>query len=670
MKISSTNTGLVTFAVESVNKGSWTWPSPEEYSDGMVPLLQNLNLPGGIPRTMRGDAVFINSAYTTAGSTITLATSRKVAGGNSIPIIATSAGKVYYWWNATSWVLLRQGLSTAAGIWWSDEQYGTDLYISNPTDGVYRFDASTYPRLLPIGAKHIATGAADEAAEWANETADTVEFKIGNQSVKVQSGNPGASAVLTYTPTADLNTTTGNLSGRSYYLTKLAGTDAYHFWMKFSNGSGSTITAATTTVVITDTAGKTLTWPATLWRATKDPLGAAISLVSDAWQEVWLFPSEATESATFNPAIVDTLGWKVTTSAGQTWMSITDVYNVYLTTMPAVKILKEWKNILFGFNTDTYYFSKVAAPDQYDILANSALKSGGEYIQGVGRFFNQLTIGTDFHIFTLSGSTQGSTYPAYLFDQNEVTDEIGMDSHRSVIKADNKLYWYWKNQIIIYDGTKADAISYPIQPTLNEIDESKAQFIVGAPLRKEQELWWTIRRTGQTVNDLIIKLNYKWKAFSIVEGISTPVIFRAIVSNADNLLTINETTRLVYVQNQPSSYTFHGSTPVVPILELPVMHIPGISLQWVANWVQYLDSASSLLAQVRYGDTLRELMNTAYTTFETVAMDVNGEHQKLRLGERAGYLQIRYTGDEDFTLQPPFIVIARQHPSDFVRDTP
>ena len=665
MKISGTNTGQITFSLDSVTKGMWSWPSPTGAPEGFVSLLKNLDLPGGMPTSMYGDSVFIDTAYA-AASTVTLATTRKIIGSDPTPVIATSLGNVLYWTGA-AWVSLRSSLSTAAELWWSDEQYGTDLFIANATDGVYRFDGT---HLLPIGAKHIADGGSDEAADWTNETADTTNFKVGTQSVKVTSGNPGASALLTYNPSAAINTASGRLGARTYLLTKASGTDAYHFWVKFSAGATATITAATTTLVITDTGAKTLTWDATKWHSSKDSTSAAIVINTNDWKEVWVFPSDATESATFDPTIVDKLEFKVTTSAGQTDMSITDIYSVYLTTMPNVQIVKEWKNMLFGMQGDTYYFSKVAAPDQYDVLANSSLKSGGEGINGVARFFNQLTIGTDTHVFTISGSTQGSTYPAYLFDQNEVTDEIGIDSHRSIVKAENQLFWYWQGHIVNYNGTKAEHFSYPIDTLLDEIDNSKVQFIVGAPYRGKHEVWWTYRRTGQSVNDRVLKFDHQWKAFITVEGLSTPVLFKSSVSKLEKLLTIDETSRKIYVQNQSTSYTFVG-TSIAYALEFPAMGVPGMSLQWDQNWLQYLNNTGNMLVKTRTADTLRALQGASYATSETVAMSTDGEYGKMRIGERATWLQLLFesTGTK-MELQSPFLVTARQQPAEFVRQTP
>jgi len=351
-------------------------------------------------------------------------------------------------------------------------------------------------------------------------------------------------------------------------------------------------------------------------------------------------------------------------------MNIDDVYSVYLTTMPNVQFLREWKNVLFGMLDDTYYFSKVAAPDQYDVLANSSLKSGGESIRGVARFFNQLTIGTDTHIFSISGSTQGSTYPAYAFDQNEVTDEIGIDSHRSIVKADNKLYWYWQGHIVEYNGTKADHISYPIDTILDDMDQAQAQFIVGAAFRGKHEIWWTLRRLTHAVNDRVLKFDHQWKAFILVEGLTTPVLFKSSVSRSEKFLTIDETSRKIYEQNKAASYSFVGVAQSY-ILELPAMNIPGFSLQWVENWLQFLNNTGNVLVQYRHGDTLRSIQGASYQTAETVAMNADGEYGKMRLGERASWLQVRFTASGvKMELQPPFLVTARQQPSEFTRITP
>lgn len=629
--------GQHSFTIPTVSKGLWSNRSILSMPPGHVPNIINFDLDGGIPTSMKGDADFIATAWPNDGGVINLLTYHRSAAGVTTYILATTAGIVYYWTGA-AWAILRQGLSTTATLWWTAQRYGTDLYITNPTDGIYKYDGTN---LIPVGAKMIVGSEASEAGDWTNETNDTTDWQQGLQAFKVTSGNPGASAVLTYNPAAILDTATGRGSSRLYALTKLLGTDCYHFKVKFSNGSGSTITAATTTLVITDTGAKTLTWAATLWRSAKSTAAAAISLTSNAWQDVYCFPSEATESATFNPLIVDKLEWKVTTSANATDMTIDDVYSVYVTTMPAVNYLAEWRNMLFGAIPGTIYFSPENAPDEFNTLATLNIKSNGDLITGMKNFYNQLTITTETQVHTISGTVGSFAYPAYLFDLNMVTDEIGCSSHRSIAKAAEKLYWWYNDQIVEYDGTNARKISYPVDLTLKALVTSRKQFIVAAPFRQKNQIFWTYTSTGAT-NDAVIRFDYVLSAFLETAGLVTPLLTQVYDGADEYLLSVDTATRKVKKQGQTNVYTFSG-TNIAYTLTLPPLLVPGVALEWHTAELLYLDNTGSLVVQFRVSDHLRDLAGTSYTTAETINMAAAGEYGKIRFGDRARFFQVKMT---------------------------
>jgi hypothetical protein len=409
----------------------------------------------------------------------------------------------------------------------------------------------------------------------------------------------------------------------------------------------------------------------TVWLTSKSSSGTAITATptNGTWYEIWCEANDGTETLTFDATNIDTFAFAVDTSAGTRRMIVDDFYVVYAQTMPAVQILAEWKNILFGFTGDTYYFSPAGAPDEYDTDANDVLKSDGEAITAAARFFNQLTVGTDSHVFTLSGSVVNQVYPAYEFDINEVTDEFGISSHRSVIKGQNKLWWFWKQQICSYNGTSVTKASYPLDDYFT-VDENAEQFVVGAPYYKRNQLWWTWRRSGQTVNDRVIRYDLQMGAWLPVVGLTTPTIFRTTTSGAEKLLTILESSRKIYAQDDTSNLTF-AATAIEYALTLPAAHVPGTSLTWILAWLEWLSNTGAMTVQYRQGDTLLGLIAASYSTAETLTMTVAGEYGKNLIGDRSVWLQIKFASSgTKMQLQPPFIVRGRAQPAPWVRNTP
>lgn len=662
-KLDFRDDGTVLFTFSDVNKGLWSFTSPASAPDSFATQIDNLDLPGGVVTSMPGDGVNNDVAYD-AASTVTLHCDYKSStGGAPVNVIGTSLGKIITVTGTTATVL-RPGFSTAAGIWWSHVQYGTDLFIANPTDGVWRYDNNT---LVPIGAKPIAQMESDEAALWAGETADTTNYKEGVQAMYVES--TGAQTTMTFTPASNFNAVAGRLGAINYETDKSPGTDFYHFWVLFTNTG--TVDTTNTRLLLTDGDGDTLNFPMTVWLTSKSSSGTAITATptNGTWYEIWCEANDGTETLTFDATNIDTFAFAVDTSAGTRRMIVDDFYVVYAQTMPAVQILAEWKNILFGFNGDTYYFSPAGAPDEYDTNANDVLKSGGDAVTGVKMFFNQLTVGMDSRVVTLSGSVVGQTYPQYEFDINEVTDEFGISSHRSIVKGGNKLWWFWKQQICSYNGTSVTKVSYPLDVYFT-VDENAEQFVIGAPYYKRNQLWWTWRRSGQSANDRVIRYDLQLGAWLPVTGLTTPTIFRTTASGAEKLLTIDETSRKIYAQDHSSNLSFVG-TSVEYALELPACYVPATSISWILAWLMWQSNTGAMTVQYRQGDTLLDLIAASYSTAETVTMTAAGEYGKEQIGERSVWLQIKFASSgTKMQLQPPFIVRGRVQPAPFIRNTP
>ena len=647
--------GEVAFSIPSLHKGAWTHASPLSTPDGYAPVMTNFDLPAGIPTTMYGDSDFIATAWTGASTKAVGFAERRIPGSTTAYILALNDGTVWVW--VSSWTQLRSGLSTTSGLWWSWVQYGTDTVMTNQYDGVFRYDGDTF---VPIGAKPIAQMESDEASLWAGETADTTNFREGAQSMYAESS--GAQTTLTFTPASNFDAVTGRLSAAAYASDKSPGTDFYHFKVMFSNTG--TIDTTNTRVLLTDGSAVTLNFPYTTWDSDRSGTALTNPPVAGTWYDVYLPALDGTDSGTFNAANIDTFAFAVDTSAGTLRMNVDDFYVIYATTMPAVQYLEEWKNILFGARTtanpDSYFFSKDRAPDEYNSLATSPVKTKGGVLTGLKKFYNQLVVPTEHSIHSLSGSIQGRTYPTYLFDVQEVTDEGGFSSQRSIVKAQSKLFGLYQREIVVYNGTGITKLSYPIDETLALIDDADLEMCVGDRFRSKNQLWWTYRRSGQSVNDRIAKYDYVNDAFLPTEGLSTPIVHRTFSSGVERLLTFDETNRKVKRENDSASLTFHG-TAIAATLELPPVSA-SVALEWLEANLQYLSNTGNVTVAYRIAQHLRALAGAAYTTLPAGTIDqaVAGELGLLKIADRSPLLQLRLTtSGVRMQLQPPVIIRAR-----------
>ena len=656
-QIESGDEGLIRAILSSVRKGAWTHSSVASTPPEFTPVFTNWDLPGGIPTTMYGDADFIATAWTSGwGTTLNGAFIYRVAGSDPTLIIATTGGYVGRWTGA-AWAELRNSLTTTATDWWSGRQFGTDLFITNRTDGIYRWDGDT---LVPIGAKPIAQMENDEASLWASETADTTNYREGAQSMYVES--TGSQTTMTFTPAANFDAVTGRFSAQAYASDKSPGTDFYHFKVMFSNTG--TIDTTNTRVLMTDGAAVTLNFPYTVWDSDRAGTTLTNPPVAGTWYDVYLPALDGTDSGTFNAANIDTFAFAVDTSAGTLRMNVDDFYVIYddAKTMPAVQVLEEWKNMLWGgdgtgaANRDTLYFSKVQAPDEYASTASFPIKAFGEKVTAFKNFYNQLTVGADNHVFTISGSTVGYTYPAYLFDVNEVTDEFGISSHRSVVKAKNRLWWNWQKQFCTYNGTSVEKASYPIDVTIAGIEDDSLFEVVGAPFRRLNQLWWTWPRDGQSANDRLMRYDLETDAWLPCIGITTPLLLQTFVSDQERLLSFTAADRKVKNQADTSSLAFAG-TNVAATWELPPLHLQGDTIEQVVVWLQYLTNTGTLTVAYRVADHLRALAAASYTTLESITQSAAGELGRIRIDDRSPWLQLRLTTDGVRSeIQPPIVV--------------
>jgi hypothetical protein len=656
----------IKFDIDAPLKGVWTHASPASCPAQTWPNLINVDIPAGVVTTMAGNEVFLDNDY--PAGTINLLCDRRVAGAATEYLVSkiNATDERVYTWNvgAADWYGLRIFQGTAAR-WWSWVQYGTDIYMSNPTDGIHYYDGTT---LIPVGAKSIATMEATEAALWTGSgAAATNQYCEGRQSYSLT--DAGAPVTATFHPAATVNLTTGRYQARSYLLSK-TGTDYYHFKIRFDSSETNHLDTTNTKAVFTDTAGDTLTFPMTTWLTSRGGSVLDAHPTLDTWYDIYLLASSGTDSATYDPTLFHSFALTIDGDAAHAMAYFDDLYVIYAVTMPACQIVAEWKNMLWGLRTtanpDTHFYSPVQAPDEYDGLANFPIKGRGETITGASSFFSQLTVTCDNTTYSISGSTAGATYPAYLFDQQCVSREFGGSSHRSIIEANNRLYWWYQDMIVEYRGTGLAKISYAVDVTLDLADKTKLDYIVGAQFQSKNQIWWTWKRTAGSVNDRVLRYDYVEGAFLLTEGLATPLLLRTFSSGIERLLSVDandaDANRRVFRQDSATLKFMSGgtNTNIAYTMETPPLALPNVAMEWDYASLQYLSNTGSLVVAYRAADHLQALSAAGYTTLETIDQAAAGELGKIRIGDRSPYLQLRITSTAvPFQIQCPIVVWTR-----------
>ena len=628
-------------------KGAWTHASPASTPAGFWPNLTNVDLPGGVLTNMNGNEVLLDKDY--PSGTINLLVDRRIVGSTTEYLISkyNATDERVYIWNvaASDWYCLRILPGTTAR-WWSWVQYGTDLYISNPVDGVYRWDGTS---LVPIGARSIATMETTEVALWTGDgVASTTQYAEGRGSYYL--ADTGAAQTATFHPAATVDLTTGRYQARNYLLAK-TGTDYYHFKIRFDSSETNTVDTTNTKAVFTDTDGDTLTFPMTTWLTSRGGSVISATPTLDLWYDIYLLASSGTDSASYDPTTFHSFALTIDGNAAHVLAYFDDLYVIYQDTMPAVQIIAEWKNMLWGARTtahpDTLWFSPVQAPDEFDPLATFPIKARGQSITGLSSYFSQLTVGCDTETHSISGSTSGYTYPAYVFDQQHISHELGCSSYRSIIEMNNRLYWWYDGMIVEYRGSGVTKLSYPVDPTLALADKTKLDYIVGAPFQTKNQGWWTFKRTAGSVNDRVLRYDYVLGAFLLTEGLATPLLLRTYTASIERLLSVDandaSANRRVFRQDSATLKFMSGGTnaDIVYACEPPPMASLPDSTGWDYLMLQYLTNTGSITVSYRGVNHLRELVAKAYTSLGTINQAVTGEFGKILIGDHYPWLQLK-----------------------------
>lgn len=125
--------------------------------------------------------------------------------------------------------------------------------------------------------------------------------------------------------------------------------------------------------------------------------------------------------------------------------------------------------------------------------------------------------GSRLVVFAEDAIFQFDGFNKSLFQVYTVKPRLGCISARSIVVAEDLVYWVDENGIYCSPdgGQTVNQISWPIQPTFDGLNKSRLNLSCGVHFRNKRQVWWSFSNGSNTTHNLILVYNY---------GFSTPMV--------------------------------------------------------------------------------------------------------------------------------------------------
>ena len=673
---------------------SWTEPVKGIYPDapdtqvppGFLPFMLGMHLEGGRPISNELETALWDTVMTSPGAVRSHGYGMLVETDGTKSFVQNDEGS-WFRWNAAgnAWVQIFDGQNgfTHDDGPWQGINIANYLVFCSPIFGNWKWDGDNF---LPLGARLISDCEADQDGQWTGETAATTatNFVEGLQAYSVSVGG-GGTATLTFTPTTNLDLTTGLNLAKAYSKTNAK----IGFFMKVDDASEFD-EAASNLEIATLTGVNELQIPATAWEDKETGLPMVLS--DGVWLQIEIDLDDAAwvETGTLDLSDVDAIKFFLESDGGPVVVHIDCLYIIYKDQMPGVVTMAVWDNVLLGggfgildINTYIYagpadlylsshlFFTPSGAPDDFSPLAAIDVNSAdGGGITGMHRFYNQVFIGKAGTCHSLGGSIVGTVYPEFNYEVLDVTTEHGCDGHRSIAETQSKLYFSWKYQIYEYNGTGTKEIGESVQTEVENFFDNTTDWFN----QYRSMIYWPPKGELYLVGD---DVQNSGQQFRIRWSIVTEAFIEAVDANQANdiahLQRLPNFTSddLVLVGNDRNGNFFsidgdiNGTGNTVSqtrTVRFPWTHagLPRQRKAWGDGFISMDEIiGGTITIQYRVADKASELTSASFVTLTTLDADDFAEGGRFQIGDTSRYIQIQFvttgTAVGNMRLQFPFI---------------
>ena len=196
--------------------------------------------------------------------------------------------------------------------------------------------------------------------------------------------------------------------------------------------------------------------------------------------------------------------------------------SLYFTLAP--KYMEIYNNQLFmaGFSSmlSTAYWSEIGEPENIDPTFFAEFRTNdGDRITGMKAYAGSLIVTKRKSFHRLTGDNPDN------FTIQEISDQYGCLSNRTMIQWENYLWFLDEKGIIQYNGANIDVISAKIQPIFDTMNiDAAIENAVGVYDRQRNELWFSIPCNGATFNNCTVVFDTLTKAWTRYEGFNASAL--------------------------------------------------------------------------------------------------------------------------------------------------
>lgn len=225
------------------------------------------------------------------------------------------------------------------------------------------------------------------------------------------------------------------------------------------------------------------------------------------------------------------------------------------------RFLEVYNNQLFmaGFSLapSTFWWSEIGEPEGIDPDFSTEVRSNdGDVISGMKSYLGSLMITKRKSIHLLSGDNPND------FILQELSDQYGCVSHRSIVAWNNVVWFLDSKGIMEFNGANIRCVSDRIEPVFRSMNLQAAyNNACGVHVKKYNELWWSIPANGSTINNQLIVYDYVADSWTHYDGVRAQVLFNAFGGfNTQAPFAGNYTGALVYFDSSLVSDNGQGIT--------------------------------------------------------------------------------------------------------------
>lgn len=535
--------------------------------------------------------------------------------GVTTMLAATSAGALYeYTVSTDTWTPLRKGLSTTAIIW-SHVPFRGNLFFSNGTDNVLRFDGTN---AMPAGSVLAADMESDET--WTGGAITTAEglFQEGAQGRIVTAGN---NALLTYAKTKDftlgINGAPAFVSTDRFKIQVFKGTQAATGSIRYRFRDATTPTTKYFELTNTKSSNG--------WSTINVPISDFVNTGTAVWTNIGSFQIfvDTGDSFVFDDAYFR--------------------YNLAPTDGTLVEMYAQ-QLVVGGIATDrvAINYSDAGTPEYFP-AANFARFSGGRHslertdqITALRSYFDELVVGKVNSAWTFSGTGTNTSISALPLT-------IGIDSHRGIAETPWSLQFPFENNIFGARLTSRGLVSTNISSLLQKIDGTLLENTVTIRHDRSHTVRWSFRTTDATnsQNDLGLLYDYQLDAWASKYTPKIRYYTRAIINGNRELIAVQYDG---FIRRVDVGTDFDG-TAIESFVTLPWVtagseDAQGHEVRWM-NGTFYVKGTAAVMIDARFADEPNEFASAAFTTFKTVQATADGNKGFSYFGRTGRWMQLR-----------------------------